>query len=320
MYQGMLDAGVSGEDAYELIQEIRSIESTEGKRYAIQQADISGDGKSIAYYGLFANDKEKSLMDDMAETGADMGEVTDALIGIKQASTLKGAQETEYKLRAIIESGLTDDEKMQIYRGVISDKQDEDILAFLNAGLSFDQYMQAKQQYAAFDESIEDSNERAVEFAAWVDDQDFTAEQAAVVQETIAPLRGDIGKFTEAGMDLDTAVEAADTLDNLGEEATATEEYMAIARSPLSESDKRLALEAIMSDSAYEKYERARSAGIDTYDYCTFLDTIADYTGDGRQEMVWSYIDSMPLTSAQKDALHLAAGYKESTLSKTPWH
>ena len=320
VYQGMLDAGVSGEDAYELIQEIRSIESTEGKRYAIQQADISGDGKSIAYYGLFANDKEKSLMDDMAETGADMGEVTDALIGIKQASTLKGAQETEYKLRAIIESGLADDEKMQIYRGVISDKQDEDILAFLDAGLSFDQYMQAKQQYAAFDESIEDSNERAVEFAAWVDDQDFTAEQAAVVQETIAPLRGDIGKFTEAGMDLDTAVEAADTLDNLGEEATATEEYMAIARSPLSESDKRLALEAIMSDSAYEKYERARSAGIDTYDYCTFLDTIADYTGDGRQEMVWSYIDSMPLTSAQKDALHLAAGYKESTLSKTPWH
>ena len=320
VYQGMLDAGVSGEDAYELIQDIRSVESAEGKRYVIQQADISGDGKSVAYYGLFANDKEKSLMDDMAEIGADMGEVTDALIGIKQASTLKGAQETEYKLRAIIESGLTDDEKMQIYRGVISDKQDEDILAFLDAGLSFDQYMQAKQQYAAFDENIEDSNERAVEFAAWVDDQDFTAEQAAVVQETIAPLRGDIGKFTEAGMDLDTAVEAADTLDNLGEEATATEEYKAIARSPLSESDKRLALEAIMSDSAYEKYERARSAGIDTYDYCTFLDTIADYTGDGRQEMVWSYIDSMPLTSAQKDALHLAAGYKESTLSKTPWH
>lgn len=320
VYQGMLDAGVSGEDAYELIQDIRSVESAEGKRYVIQQADISGDGKSVAYYGLFANDKEKSLMDDMAEIGADMGEVTDALIGIKQASTLKGAQETEYKLRAIIESGLTDDEKMQIYRGVISDKQDEGILAFLDAGLSFDQYMQAKQQYAAFDENIEDSNERAVEFAAWVDDQDFTAEQAAVVQETIAPLRGDIGKFTEAGMDLDTAVEAADTLDNLGEEATATEEYMAIARSPLSESDKRLALEAIMSDSAYEKYERARSAGIDTYDYCTFLDTIADYTGDGRQEMVWSYIDSMPLTSAQKDALHLAAGYKESTLSKTPWH
>ena len=320
VYQGMLDAGVSGENAYELIQDIRSVESAEGKRYVIQQADISGDGKSVAYYGLFANDKEKSLMDDMAETGADMGEVTDALIGIKQASTLKGAQETEYKLRAIIESGLTDDEKMQIYRGVISDKQDEDVLAFLDAGLSFDQYMQAKQQYAALDESIEDSDERAVEFAAWVDDQDFTAEQAAVVQETIAPLRGDIGKFTEAGMDLDTAVEAADTLDNLGEEAAATEEYMAIARSPLSESDKRLALEAIMSDSAYEKYERARSAGIDTYDYCTFLDTIADYTGDGRQEMVWSYIDSMPLTSAQKDALHLAAGYKESTLSKTPWH
>lgn len=209
---------------------------------------------------------------------------------------------------------------MQIYRGVISDKQDEDILAFMDAGLGFDQYLKAKQQYAIIDEDFDDSTERAIEFANWVNGQGFTSEQAAVVQDTIAPLRGNIGKFTETGMDLESAMEASNTLDNLGEDASSTEEYMAIARSPLSESDKSLALEAIMSESAYEKYERARSAGIDTLEYCEFLDTIADYSGDGRQERVWSYINSMPLTSAQKDALHLAAGYKESTLNKTPWH
>lgn len=319
VYQGMLDAGVSGEDAYDLIQEIRDIDSAEGKRYAIQQADISGDGKSVAYYGLFANDKEKALMDEMAGAGADMGEVTNTLIGIKQAASLKGAEETDFKLRAIIAADLTDDEKMQIYRGVISDKQDEDILSFLDAGLSFDQYLQAKREYAIIDENTENSDERAVEFANWVNEQGFTRDQAEVVQE-LAPMSGNLGKLADAGMDIESASDVANALDNLGEDATSTEEYMAIAQMPISESEKELALEAIMSESAFEKYERANSAGIDTYDYCLFLDTISGYSGDGRQEQVWAYIDSMPLTSAQKDALHLAAGYKESTLRKTPWH
>lgn len=319
VYQGMLDAGVSGEDAYDLIQEIRDIDSAEGKRYAIQQADISGDGKSVAYYGLFANDKEKALMDEMAGAGADMGEVTNTLIGIKQAASLKGAEETDFKLRAIIAADLTDDEKMQIYRGVISDKQDEDILSFLDAGLSFDQYLQAKREYAIIEENTENSDERAVEFANWVNEQGFTRDQAEVVQE-LAPMSGNLGKLADAGMDIESASDVANALDNLGEDATSTEEYMAIAQMPISESEKELALEAIMSESAFEKYERANIAGIDTYDYCLFLDTISGYSGDGRQEQVWAYIDSMPLTSAQKDALHLAAGYKESTLSKTPWH
>ena len=133
-------------------------------------------------------------------------------------------------------------------------------------------------------------------------------------------MSGNLGKLADAGMDIESASDVANALDNLGEDATSTEEYMAIAQMPISESEKELALEAIMSESAFEKYERANSAGIDTYDYCLFLDTISGYSGDGRQEQVWAYIDSMPLTSAQKDALHLAAGYKESTLRKTPWH
>lgn len=91
VYQGMLDAGVSGEDAYELIQEIRAAESNDEKRTLIWLSDISGDGKSVAYYGLFANDEERLVMDDMADMGADMGQVTDALIAIKMPPhVLKG--------------------------------------------------------------------------------------------------------------------------------------------------------------------------------------------------------------------------------------
>ncbi len=319
-YQGLLEAGVDGRAAYDLIKDFRAAESADEKRYLITQSDISGDGKSVAYYGLMASDSERKLMDELAESGADMGEVTDAIIGIRNAQRLDGAQETEYKLGALLNAELDVNDKYALYRALISDTQDEDILAFSDAGLSFDQYLQAKRQYAIIDEDAADSTERALQFAEWVDGLDIADEQAAVMRDTLAPLRGDIGKLAEAGMDYESAADVADALDNLGEDASSTEEYMAIAQMPISEQEKEIALEAIMSDSAFEKYERAVQAGIDTYDYCSFLDEISTYSGDGKQERIWAYINSMPLTSAQKDTLHLAAGYKESTLSKTPWH
>lgn len=131
---------------------------------------------------------------------------------------------------------------------------------------------------------------------------------------------GTFGKLTDEGLDYEQALDVAETLDDLGDDATSVERYLAVARMPLPEDEKELALRGVMTDSAYAKYETARSAGIDTLDYCEFLDRISDISGDGRQERVWALIDSMRLTNRQKDVLHLAAGYKDSTLSKTPWH
>ena len=131
---------------------------------------------------------------------------------------------------------------------------------------------------------------------------------------------GTFGKLTDEGLDYEQALDVAETLDDLGDDATSVERYLAVARMPLPEDEKELALRGVMTDSAYAKYETARNAGIDTLDYCEFLDRISDISGDGRQERVWALIDSMRLTNRQKDVLHLAAGYKDSTLSKTPWH
>lgn len=131
---------------------------------------------------------------------------------------------------------------------------------------------------------------------------------------------GTFGKLTDEGLDYEQALDVAETLDDLGDDATSVERYLAVARMPIPEDEKELALRGVMTDSAYAKYETARNAGIDTLDYCEFLDRISDISGDSRQERVWALIDSMRLTNRQKDMLHLAAGYKDSTLSKTPWH
>lgn len=131
---------------------------------------------------------------------------------------------------------------------------------------------------------------------------------------------GTFGKLTDEGLDYEQALDVAETLDELGDDATSVERYLAVARMPIPEDEKELALRGVMTDSAYAKYETARNAGIDTLDYCDFLDRISDISGDSRQERVWALIDSMRLTNRQKDVLHLAAGYKDSTLSKTPWH
>ena len=43
-------------------------------------------------------------------------------------------------------------------------------------------------------------------------------------------------------------------------------------------------------------------------------------TVTSRQEKVWAEIHKLPLSKKQKDALHYAAGYKESSLDDAPWH
>lgn len=141
----------------------------------------------------------------------------------------------------------------------------------------------------------------------------------AVYEVLSSDASGTFDRLTDEGLGRGDALDIAETLDELGEDASSTEKYMAIAELPISEAEKDMALEGIMSESAYAKYAAAREAGIDTYDYCVFLDHIAGISGDGRQERIWAYIDAMPVTDAQKDALHLAAGYKESTLNKAPW-
>ena len=133
-------------------------------------------------------------------------------------------------------------------------------------------------------------------------------------------------------MEPETAKEVVVAMQDLEAETdrvSKLQQYTAIADLPMAEADKESALALVMSDSAYEKYQSARSAGVSTEDYVWFLSATdgleADKDENGksisgsRKDKVLRVIDRMELSRSQKDALFLAAGYSESTLADAPW-
>lgn len=333
VYQGLLEAGVPGEEAYALLKELRGAEKTETEseaaqeRRLLQEADISGDGKSIVYYGLMASDRERELMDELADMDADMGEVTTALLGIKDAGALKGAAASNAKRDAIAGAALSEDEQIRLYNYTFEEKQDdgsyvssraEDITAFQEAGLTFDQFLEAQNEYSTINEEYDSSSEKAVEFARWVNNQGLTEEQAAVVKDAftyysqIPQSGGYYEKFAAAGLDDQSAYDLNEALDNLeppeGEDqVTSLQKYQAVVNSGLTESEQMTAMGELMPEGEYEKLRAVSLEGVTPRAYVSYKQTLPLYDTDGngsfKQEEVEAALDSLPLTTEQRAAL-----------------
>lgn len=333
VYQGLLEAGVPGEEAYALLEQLRGVEKTETEseaaqeRRLLQEADISGDGKSIVYYGLMASDRERELMDELADMDADMGEVTTALLGIKDAGALKGAAASNAKRDAIAGAALSEDEQIRLYNYTFGEKQDdgsyvssraEDITAFQEAGLTFDQFLEAQNEYSTINEEYDSSGEKAVEFARWVNGQGLTEEQAAVVKDAftyysqIPQSGGYYEKFAAAGMSDESAYSLDQALDELepleGEDqVTSLQKYQVVVNSDLTESEQMTAMGELMPETEYEKLRVGSLQGVTPRAYVSYKQALPLYDADGngsfKQEEVRAALDSLPLTTEQRAAL-----------------
>lgn len=69
---------------------------------------------------------------------------------------------------------------------------------------------------------------------------------------------------------------------------------------------------------AYYKY--ATDSGVPINTYMQYRDKVRSITGKGRKEARMAVIDSLPLSSAQKDALYYSEGWAASTIGDAPWH
>ena len=322
-YQGMTEAGVPQEDAYNLLKELRGATKTEteteaeAERRILQASNISGEGKSVAYYGLMATDKERELMDALADTDADMGAVTTVLMDIKNAGSLTGAAASNAKRDAIAESALTDEEKKTVYRYTTGTKQDDgsyttsrddDIMAFEQAGLDFDTFLKVQNEYTTVNEKYSGASEKAVEFSRWVNSQDLTAEQADTVRDCfkyysqIPAEAARYDSFVAAGLDDDAAYDLANSLNALepedGKDSVSNlQRYRVVVDAGLSADEQMTVLSEMMTESEYGKLQTGYSYGVTPEAYVTFRELLPQFDLDGngtfKQEEVEAAIDSM---------------------------
>ncbi len=323
-YAALLGGGVDAYDAFDVVMDIKGTEKTETqsandiKREKISALDISDELKATLYSNLITDDYDEAI-DDMLRRGVDwdgiMGVVTNSKYGVERYNKLvdagvspgNAARITEALYSLEPEDGKKSVSQVQQYGAI--DKLD---------GLTDEEKLAAIGTIMGTDATTESGNPS--QYSKLTDAIESGLSLTDALEQRENGTLDDYLEFYSAGMKSDAAVDAAEALDAMPEDASTVERYLAIAEMPLSERDKDAALLAIMSDSAYEKYQAARSKGIDTYEYVAFLRAISDFSGDGKQQRVWDYINSLPLSTAQKDQLHYAAGYKESSLAKTPWH
>ena len=323
-YAALLGGGVDAYDAFDVVMDIKGTEKTETqsandiKREKISALDISDELKATLYSNLITDDYDEAI-DDMLRRSVDwdgiMGVVTNSKYGVERYNKLvdagvspgNAARITEALYSLEPEDGKKSVSQVQQYGAI--DKLD---------GLTDEEKLAAIGTIMGTDATTESGNPS--QYSKLTDAIESGLSLTDALEQRENGTLDDYLEFYSAGMKSDAAVDAAEALDAMPEDASTVERYLAIAEMPLSERDKDAALSAIMSDSAYEKYQAARSKGIDTYEYVAFLRAISDFSGDGKQQRVWDYINSLPLSTAQKDQLHYAAGYKESSLAKTPWH
>ena len=140
-----------------------------------------------------------------------------------------------------------------------------------------------------------------------------------------------------AGADLETYTDLLHMTSNLepaeGESSVSNnEKYLAVVNSNYTDSEKLAALYGMMDVNSYSELEKSLDAGIGMGDHFQFkiayskIESDKDENGESvsrgmgtKQSKVNAYINSLPLTNEQKDALYLSE-YTASKLDQTPWH
>lgn len=280
-FQGMIEAEVSAKDAYQLLldmkdlnEQLRSQEESEPKKDAgylrrklLRESGISKEGQSVYYCAVMASESELELIEQLAETDADIGEVCEALMKIKDADSLaSGSYASNRKRDAIAQTNLSDEAKIEIYRATISKTRNEEIQSFSDAGLDFNSFLKAQNEYSSIGEKYKKAAEKATAFSSWIEQQPYTEEQKEAIRENFKyysqiPVEATTyNKLTDSGISDEISRNIADKLSGLEPEAgeekiTIVQKYRAIAEADIPDADKRKAIEAIAADTDIKRLQ-----------------------------------------------------------------
>ena len=350
-YEALVDADVSQRKAFNLINDLAEVKAdaketktevyeyagmkieidvpvdsdadimtkAEKQRQVLRDSDISGEGKSIAYFGLLANDSERMLMATLDNLDADMGAVTNVLMGMKDAGS------TPEKIDLLIKANLDDDEKRLIYEDRISESRAEDVIAFAEAGMNFDTFLECNKKYNELYNGEGNASYKATALARWINQKGFDAKEKAVIEEAfkyysmIPAKAGKYDDFTDAGLDDETAYKLTEALSDLTppegkSQVTALQKYRAVVDTVASPVYQMDALEKVMSESEFKKTSAAYSYGIEAETYITFREKLTEYDKDGNGSLTQLEVEdalnalSGNLTWAEKMTIELTGG------------
>lgn len=232
-----------------------------------------------------------------------------------------GKQANAEKRQIITNANLSDEQKRQLFVSTFGDSREDELQALADAGLTFEQSMQAYDEYLRLSgEEGNTASGNATDFAAWADRQGYTTDQAAAVKDAFKfwmnmPAEADrYESFTAEGLSTDDAQLVATTLSGLEPEpgrtyVTAIQNYNAIVSLNISDDAKGSAMRALMDDGIRQKFDLTQNIGVTPEQYVMCYQATLDLkeaTGKSsvNQGMAKAAVDSIPgLTTEQRAVL-----------------
>lgn len=325
-YNAMVETGLSGEDAYSTLLDLRAAQKTntesaeKHKQRVLLESNISADAKAAVYYAMFASDSDKELMHLVMARQGDGGGTADALLRMKFCET------SNDKRSVLMNSGLEDWEKKLIYQEKISDTRDEDIELFKKAGMDMDDFLEMQNKYTEINGTEgAKSGDKALALSRWLNGANYTSAQKETAKEVFkffSQIPAEAEKydaFTAMGMTDEEAFRLTDGLSGLTPEegksqVSGLQKWKTVVDAGLSADKQMAALGEVMSETEYHKLTIGSQYGIEPKAYVQFKEALRqnDANGNGSysQAEIEAAIDAM--SGADEEAVFMAMLLGES--------
>jgi hypothetical protein len=293
---------------------------------SFKEADPKTQAKMLNNLYTYAAEQAKAELFDEYEM--DSGATKNAAIVAAGATvaecitwnTITSEMKSGEKSAELASWDIPEEAKREIFRCKISDSREDSIAAFDEAGLSFDQFLQAYSAYGQINNEDLKAGMKAVEFSHWVNAQGYTAEQVAVVKDELTYFNmtpASSSRYDElvgSGMDPDDAYDLTGALNELqpedGEdEVSDLQKWRASVDFSDDVEDQLAALSAVMTDAQFQKVEIANNFGVSPDAYVTLQEIKSRYDADGngsyKNTEIQAAIEALPgyYTTEQKAAL-----------------
>lgn len=271
------------------------------------------------------SERATEVYKNLVAEGGDAFEIYDTI------REIQGAENSIDKRNILLNSELTEKEKLSILTGVITAKNNvesetEKINAVLGLGLNIDDYLTIRNMHATInkDESYEKAADRAWAFNNELIAAGYTTDQIKGINETLkfySHISADTSKFDKlstSGLDSETSmkvIEALSALEPLEDETkvSSLQKVEAIAGLNLSAEDEKAAMSLALDKKQYAKYRAVTDYGVSAQVWADFEKALAatdannanEQKRNGRYDMEEkkSALDSMNISNDTKAAL-----------------